>query len=143
MILLYLNHETITVKHTLQKYLSVFYLMLFIFQIALTDSITIKNFSINSIHALYGDGDEIDYDYLIDFESTSNGDSGEGDNEEGESDEKNDKEENEEQDLEDDFLRQVISMSSLSASECNHFEYILKSYTKRVKEQFSPPDCKV
>ena len=137
MILLYLNHETITVKHTLQKYLSVFYLMLFIFQIALTDSITIKNFSINSIHALYGD--EIDHDYLIDFESTGDGESGEGDNEEGESDEKND----EEQDLEDDFLRQVISMSSLSASECNHFEYVLKSYTKRVKEQFSPPDCRV
>nr|CCG00895.1 hypothetical protein VIS_S3CLB100010 [uncultured Flavobacteriia bacterium] len=124
-------------KHTLQKYLSVFYLMLFIFQIALTDSITIKNFSINSIHALYGD--EIDHDYLIDFESTGDGESGEGDNEEGESDEKND----EEQDLEDDFLRQVISMSSLSASECNHFEYVLKSYTKRVKEQFSPPDCRV
>ncbi|MEJ6686138.1 MAG: hypothetical protein QNK70_02525 [Crocinitomicaceae bacterium] len=111
--------------------------MLFIFQIALTDSITIKNFSINSIHALYGD--EIDHDYLIDFESTGDGESGEGDNEEGESDEKND----EEQDLEDDFLRQVISMSSLSASECNHFEYVLKSYTKRVKEQFSPPDCRV
>lgn len=116
--------------------------MLFIFQIALTDSITINNFSINSIHALYGDGDEIDHYYLIDFESTGDGESGE-DNEEGESDEKNDKEENEEQDLEDDFLRQVISMSSLSASECNHFKYILKPYSKRVKEQFSPPDCRV
>lgn len=142
MISLYLNSENLIVKHTLQKYLSVFYLMLFIFQIALTDSITIKNFSINSIHALYGDGDEIDHYYLIDFESTGDGESGE-DNEEGESDEKNDKEENEEQDLEDDFLRQVISMSTLSASECRHFKYILKSYTKRVKEQFSPPDCRV
>jgi hypothetical protein len=121
------------VKYTLQKYLSVFYLTLFIFQIALVYSSTIKNFSMDSIHALYGDDDEVHHDDLTDFET----------NDEGESDENNDKEENEEQDLEDDFLKQVLPSPGLLVTSCSYFEYILKPYFKRVKEQYSPPDCKV
>ena len=126
------------VKYNIQKYSSIFYMMLFIFQIALKDSSTIKNFSIDYIHALYSDDKDVHHDDLTDFERTD-----EGETDEGESDEKNDKEENEEQDLEDDLSKQVLLSSNSSITSRTHFVYIFKPYSKTVKEHFPPPDCKV
>ena len=126
------------VKYNIQKYSSIFYMMLFIFQIALKDSSTIKNFSIDYIHALCSDDKDVHHDYFTDFERTD-----EGETDEGESDEKNDKEENEEQDLEDDLSKQVLLSSNSSITSRTHFVYIFKPYSKTVKEHFPPPDCKV
>ena len=86
-------------KFPLQKYLSVIYLLLFVFQIAIFHSTTVKNLSIQSIQAFSDESDDSepssDKEDLIDYEND---------------DENEDNQENEEEqeiDGEGDFVKDI------------------------------------
>ena len=124
-------------NHYFQKYLSVFYLLLFVFQIAVTYSSTVKTYSIESIQSLCGIkehsiGDSEISQKLIDFE-----------NQEEDNEENTDGEDNEEQeeDSEDEFLKYLCRNVPVSNEfSKSYFNYFLKHSKERVKVEFAPPE---
>ena len=125
------------VKLCLQKYLSVFYLLLFVFQIAITYSSIVKTYSIESIQSLCGIQEHSNEDSersqkLIDFESQ------EEDSEENKNGEDN---EEQEEDAEDEFLKYLYRSVPVSNEfSKNYFNYFLKPSKERVKVEFAPPE---
>ncbi len=124
-------------NHYFQKYLSVVYLSLFVFQIAITYSATVKDLSIKSIQSICGFQDNTNENTdinknMIDFE-----------NQEEDNEENTDGEDNEEQeeDNEDEFLkyryRNVPIPAEFSRS---YFKYLLRFSKERVKVEFAPPE---
>ena len=124
-------------NHYFQKYLSVFYLLLFVFQITVTYSSTVKTYSIESIQSLCGiqehsSGDSERSQKLIDFES-----------QEEDSEENKDGEDNEEQeeDSEDEFLKYRYPKESVSNEfSMSYFNYLSNLTQERVKEEIAPPE---
>ncbi len=124
-------------NHYFQKYLSVVYLLLFVFQIAINYSSTVKDFSIKSIQSICGvqdhSNDNMDVNRtLIDFE-----------NQEEDNEENTDGEDNEEQeeDSEDEFLKYSYRRMSVSNEfSRSYFKYLLSISQEEVKEEFAPPE---
>ena len=108
--------------------------MLFVFQIAITYSSTLKTYSIESIHSLCGIVENSNEDseksqILIDFENQ------EEDNTDGEDNEE------QEEDSEDEFLKYRYRKVSVSNEfSMSYFKYLLKVTQERVKEEIAPPE---
>lgn len=120
-------------RFSLLKYLSVFYLILFVFQIAIFHSSTIKNFSLQSIYAF--SDEPIDFqtssedEDLIDYEND---------------DENEDNQENEEEqevDGESDFVKDIGALVVDEGSGQEYYTYYLCYTNSNVKEHFAPPEC--
>lgn len=120
-------------RFSLLKYLSVFYLILFVFQIAIFHSSTIKNFSLQSIYAF--SDEPIDFqtssedEDLIDYEND---------------DENEDNQENEEEqevDGESDFVKDIGALVVDEDSGQEYYTYYLCYTNSNVKEHFAPPEC--
>jgi hypothetical protein len=111
--------------------------MLFVFQIAITYSSTLKTYSIESIHSFCGIQENSNADsersqLLIDCENQ------EEDNEENSNGEDN---EEQEEDSEDEFLKyQYRKVSVSNEFSISYFKYLLKLTKDRVKEEFAPPE---
>jgi hypothetical protein len=123
------------VKFPLQKYLSVIYLLLFVFQIAIFHSTTVKNLSIQSIQAFSDESDDSepssDKEDLIDYEND---------------DENEDNQENEEEqeiDGEGDFVKDIGVIALVDESNQEYYTYYLFYTNPKVKEHFAPPECVV
>ena len=108
--------------------------MLFVFQIAITYSSTVKTYSIESIHSFCGIQENSNEDseksqILIDFENQ------EEDNTDGEDNEE------QEEDSEDEFLKYRYRKVSVSNEfSMSYFNYLLKLTQERVKEEIAPPE---
>jgi hypothetical protein len=111
--------------------------MLFVFQISISYSSTLKTYSIESIHSLCGIEENSNDDsersqILFDFE-----------NQEEDNDDNKDGEDNEEQeeDSEDEFLKYRYRKVSVSNEfSMSYFKYLLKLTQERVKEEIAPPE---
>ena len=124
----------ISVKFTFQKYLSVLYLLLFVFQIAIFHSATVKNISIQSIQAFSDESDDSesssDKEDLIDYEND--------DSEENEDNQEN--EEEQEVDGEIDFVKDLSALGLYQDFKSSHYKYLSFYRTINIKEHFSPPE---
>ena len=124
-------------NYLFQKYLSLFYLLLFVFQIAIIYSSTVKTYSVESIQSLCGIHENSNEgskrsQILIDFENH------EEDNQENTDGEDN---EQQEEDSEDEFLKYRYRKVSVSNEfSVTYFKYLLKLTQERVKEEFAPPE---
>ena len=118
-------------KFSIQKYLSVLYLFLFVFQIVDVYSSTVKNFSIHSVNYLYGENNNTenpsDDEDLVDFESD---------------DENEDNEENEEQEIdgESDYIEDLGYLALSKKLKRNYYSYFLSKSSSKKKEHFTPPE---
>ena len=118
-------------NHYFQKYLSVVYLLLFVFQLTYYHSATVQNFSIHFIQFLSHDSNDSeptsDQDDLIDYEN----------------DDSEDNEENEEEqeiDSEIDFTEHIVTSGLHKSDKSNYYKYLSFYSTSKIKEHFSPPE---
>ena len=121
-------------KLYIPKYQSIFYLLLFVFQIAIIQSTTAQNFSIQFVHGCSHDSNNSksssNQDDLIDYEND--------DSEENEDNQEN--EEEQEVDAEIDFVKDLSALGLYRDFKFGHFKYLSFYRTINIKEHFSPPE---
>ena len=122
------------VKIYIQKYQSIVYLLIFVFQIAIFHSTTAQNFSIQFVHGFSHDFNNSkspsNQDDLIDYENDD-------------SEENEDKQENEEEqevDTEIDFVKDLSALGLYQDFKSGHYKYMSFYSSIKVKEHFSPPE---
>lgn len=124
-------------KFYFPKYQSIVCLLLFVFQIAIIQSTTAQNFSIQFVHGCSQDSNNSksssNQDDLIDYENE--------DNEENEENEDN--EEEQEVDTEIDFVKDLFALGLYEDFKSGHYKYLSFYRTINIKEHFSPPEVKV
>ncbi len=120
-------------RFSLLKYLSVFYLILFVFQIAIFHSSTIKNFSLQSIYAFS--------DEPIDFQTSSEGEDLIDYENDDENEDNQENEEEQEVDGESDFVKDIGALVVDEDSDQEYYTYYLCYTNSNVKEHFAPPEC--
>ena len=121
-------------KFYIPKYQSIVYLLLFVFQIAIIQSITAQNFSIQFVQGVSHDTNDSksssDHDDLVDYEND--------DSEENEDNQEN--EEEQEVDAEIDFVKDLSALGLYEDFNSGHYKYLSFYRTIKVKEHFSPPE---
>ena len=121
-------------KINIPKYQSIFYLLLFVFQIAIFHSTAAQNFSIQFVHGCSHDSTtskpSSNQDDLIDYEND--------DSEENEDNQEN--EEEQEVDAEIDFVKDLSALGLYQDFKSGHYKYLSFYRTIKVKEHFSPPE---
>ena len=121
-------------KFYIPKYQSIVYLLLFVFQIAIIQSTTAQNFSIQFVHGCSQDSNNSksssNQDDLIDYEND--------DSEENEDNQEN--EEEHESDSEIDFVKDLSALGYYEDHNSGHYKYLSFYRTIKVKEHFSPPE---
>ena len=121
-------------KVNIPKYQSIFYLLLFVFQIAIFHSTAAQNFSIQFVHGGSHDSNNSkpssNQDDLIDYEND--------DSEENEDNQEN--EEEQEVDAEIDFVKDLSDLGIYQDFKSGHYKYLSFYRTIKVKEHFSPPE---
>ena len=121
-------------KGSLHKYLSVLYLLLFIFQISIVYTSVGKNFSVIALKSICHENLSQDKNNLMDIEHNDVENEGNEDNQENEE---------QEVDLEDDFVKDPNQLCLSDFSLKTHFKYVLRLTNPKVKVHFAPPEVVV